>query len=60
MEEDTVELTLDIVSETDRAWLVTPDGMLKAWLPKSLVEQDGADGRIFHCPEWLALDKGLI
>jgi hypothetical protein len=57
---NTVGLTLDIVYETDLAWLVTPDGMLKTWLPKSLAEQDGADPRVFHVAEWLALREGLI
>ena len=59
---DFVDVHVDILRETDKAWQVT-DGDVTVWLPKSHVETDGlkvcCSGKIF-LPEWLAHDRGLI
>lgn len=38
--------------------LLLDDGSTKAWVPKSLV-QDNGDGT-FAMPEWLATEKGFV
>jgi len=43
--------------ESERGLLLF-DGARSAWVPKSLVEDNG-DGT-FTMPEWLAKDKGFI
>jgi hypothetical protein len=62
----TVEFILDILKETDEAFLVT-DGDHEVWLPKSqIVRADGLEGTgreeavDFILPEWLAIEKGLV
>jgi hypothetical protein len=54
---ETTDLPLDVLAETDRAWLVS-DGGTPVWLPKSLVERQG-DGD-FTVPVWLAEREGLV
>lgn len=58
-DENQVELLLDLIRDTDAAWYVT-DGNIFVWIPKSLVEQNGDDPRLFTLPEWLAIDRGLL
>lgn len=62
LHENYIDVHVDILRETDKAWLVS-DGDREVWLPKSQVDTDGLEvgcsGPIF-LPEWLALDKGLI
>jgi hypothetical protein len=57
-------LRAEVHHETDRTWLVaSPTGGPQVWLPKSRVEQHGADaaGRmIFTLPMWLARRKGFL
>lgn len=54
---DIVDIDAELRKETEKAFLIF-DGKKAAWVPKSLVEDNG-DGT-FTMPEWLALDKGLI
>jgi hypothetical protein len=63
---DTVTLMLDILRETEAAFLVS-DGDREVWLPKSQIgNADELEG--VNCmedievivPEWLAEEKGLI
>lgn len=59
-----LELRLIHWAETDKAILVTnenDDEDNAVWLPKSQIESYYEDSLfIVLCPEWLALDKGLI
>lgn len=60
-ESDLVDLDLDLIHQTDRAFLVS-DGNAKVWLPKSAVEyEEKKPGHgTFTMPEKLAADKGLV
>jgi hypothetical protein len=58
IESETVEITAEIVGETDQAYLLF-DGTTKAWVPKTLVEYD-ARTMIATMPEWLATEKKLL
>lgn len=51
------EIAGEIRGETDKAWRLF-DGAVTAWVPKSLVEDNG-DGT-FTMPEWMAKEKGFI
>ena len=58
-----IEITVDILRETDKAYLVF-DGKLEEWVPKSLIkdyveEQDGSISSIF-LSEYIAEQKGFI
>ncbi len=57
MKKELIDLALDKVGETDKAWRVT-DGAVTEWVPKSQVEDNG--DRTFTMPEWLAKEKGFI
>lgn len=66
MDEETVDVYVGIVRETEKAWLVT-DGMEEyaIWIPKSQVEFDKEDPEegdtvLMTIPKWLAIDKGLV
>lgn len=50
------DVSAELRRETDRAFLIF-DGTTEAWVPKSLVENNG-DGT-FTMPEWLAIEKGF-
>ena len=52
------DIDATVMIDRDRAWLLDFGGDEPAWVPKSLVEDNG-DGT-FTMPEWLALDKGII
>jgi hypothetical protein len=52
-----VDIEAELRHETDKALLLF-DGKRKAWVPKSLVEDNG-DGT-FTMPHWLAEDKELV
>jgi hypothetical protein len=59
---DDVEITVEIVKETDMAYLVK-DGDVEVWLPKSQIrgEEDLQGGIVeLIIPEWLAEEKDLI
>lgn len=54
-----VDIDVDMVHETEKAFLVTIDGKTKVWIAKSQCELD-TETKVLTCPEWLAKDKGLI
>lgn len=60
---DLVELSLQLMQETDRAILVSDDGDPDnaCWLPKSQVEFEITKPGFANVtlPEWLATDRGL-
>ena len=58
LETEFVDVSLALLFQTDKAFLVTPDGWRKIWLPKSQVEEN-PDGT-FKIPMWIAADKELI
>lgn len=63
MKSDLVECAVQLHHETARAWLVSDDGERDGavWIPKSQAEIEEKNGHHeLTCPEWLALDKGLI
>ena len=60
-----VDLTLTEHARTEKAILVseTGDTHTAVWLPLSQIQLHRTDKYGIHevvCPEWLALDKGLI
>lgn len=61
---DLVDLTCHLHHQTERAVLVSDDGdkQRAVWLPLSQceVEPKGRGVVEVTCPEWLALEKGLI
>jgi hypothetical protein len=59
---DTVDVTVTIVHETERAYLVS-DGKVKEWVAKDLVEMElDPSKKTYTCtmPMWLAEQKGLV
>lgn len=64
MKSDLVDITVQLLHETDRAVLVTdstPENGV--WLPLSQIEIEPADTGGLHVvtlPEWLAMDRGLV
>lgn len=54
-----VDIEADLVHETDLAYLISPDGRKKEWVPKSAVEYDKDEG-IFTMPLRLAEEKGFV
>lgn len=64
MRSDVIDITVQLLHETDRAVLVTDSVPEKGvWLAKSMIEiEPSATGGLFTVtlPEWLALGKGLI
>jgi len=68
MSEETIELDLEYVNQTDEAYLVKDADDKKHWLPKSVVEVEDAinmdldkgEGYMFLMPGWLAWKEGLI
>lgn len=63
---DLVDLDVVVRRETDNAWgIADPDKAGNIiWLPKSQCEIDDikypSKAATLTCPEWLALEKGLI
>ena len=51
------DIAADIKMETKAAWLLS-DGGREAWVPKSVVENNG-DGT-FTMPVWMAKQKGFV
>lgn len=51
------DIAAELLHETKNAFLLH-DGDTEAWVPKSLVENNG-DGT-FTMPEWLAKERGFI
>ena len=52
------DITAELLHETEKAYLLSDDGVKKQWVAKSLCEDNG-DGT-FTMPEWVAHDKGFI
>ena len=61
MDRRDIEVTVDIVRETEKALLIN-DGTQEVWLPKSQITWTlRRDGMLdISMPEWLAEEKGLI
>ena len=62
MDKDLVEIQVDIIHDTDAAYLVS-DGITEGWIPKSQVEEPEftqSGMAVFEIPEWLAIEKGFI
>lgn len=63
MKSDLVDIEVQLHHETEKAWLVSDTGNSKdaVWIPKSQAElEQFGDGHTITCPEWLAIEKGLI
>ena len=62
MKSDLVDITVEIIHSTDKAYLVN-DGTVEAWIPKSVCEVE-PEGRpnfyIITMPERTAKEKGFI
>lgn len=62
--EPLVTLHMHFHHRTDMAVLASLDGEREnaVWLPRSEIEYEPANRPIYlvRCPEWLALEKGLI
>lgn len=58
-----VEISVETLRETDRAYLVSDGSEEAVWVPKSqitvIVQREGRP-TLIKLPEWLARDKGLI
>ncbi|UXU73777.1 MULTISPECIES: hypothetical protein [unclassified Paracoccus (in: a-proteobacteria)] len=64
MRSNVIDLDVQVLHETDKAVMVTPDVPDNGvWLPKSQIElsETGIAGIMtVTLPEWLALERGLI
>lgn len=64
MKSDLIDLTMQLHHETEKAVLVSDDGVRAnaMWLPKNTVEVEAKEGGvvIVTLPEWLAFAKGLV
>ena len=58
---DTVDVTVDLHHETEKAWLVSEGKSEPVWIAKSQGEIE-REGRtyVLTIPTWLAENKGLI
>ncbi len=52
------DFAAELHHETEKAYLLCPDGITTVWIPKSQCESHG-DGT-YTIPEWLAKEKELI
>lgn len=50
---------VELVQETDQAYLIETTDGAQVWLPKSQCELDESDMSV-QVPEWLAYNEGLI
>ena len=53
-----VEISAELIHETDDAYLIEPPDGRRVWLPKSKCEYDGKI--TFTIPEWLAEQRDLV
>lgn len=65
MKSDLVEVTVLLVTQTEKAVLVSDTGESKnaVWVPKSQIEIEATDREgayVITLPEWLAIEKGFI
>lgn len=56
---DLIDVDVDLIHETDRAWLFSTDGENRIWVPKTLGEYD-EDGKQVALPRRIAEEKGLV
>lgn len=54
---DLISLEINLMHETEKAYLFTNLKGEKTWIPKSMSEYDGNE---LQLPEWLAQEKELI
>jgi len=52
-----IDVDVDLIHQTEKAWLVSPDGRHKVWIPKSLGQYDNG---VLTLPTSYAIDKGLV
>lgn len=60
---DTVDVTVELKHETEKAWLVSDGGKEAVWIAKSQGEIGKYSGKRTYTltiPVWLAEDKGLV
>lgn len=60
---DLVQVEVQLHHETEKAWLISDDGERDnaVWVPKSQAElRRKGQHHELECPEWLAIDKGLV
>lgn len=58
-----VTLPMRLVDQTDKGWLLTPDGRSGSakWAPKSEVTRgEGPEEGRFTMPRWVAADRGWL
>jgi hypothetical protein len=65
MRSDLVEVTVLLVTQTDKAVLVSDTGESRdaVWVPKSQIEIEETDREgayVITLPEWLAIEKGFV
>lgn len=63
MKSDLIDLAVEIHHETEKAWLVSDDGDKEkaVWVPKSQAQiETKGRAHTLTCPEWLAVNKGLL
>ena len=65
MKSDLVEVTVLLVTQTEKAVLVSDTGESKdaVWVPKSQIEIEETareNAYVITLPEWLAIEKGFI
>ncbi len=56
---DIIEIDVEVLHSTDKAWMLNDADNEEVWLPKSMCEYDDTD-KTMQLPEWLAFEKGLI
>ena len=63
MSNQTVEITAEVIKETDKSFVLS-DGDTKEWFPKSELDHSPnpqiGDTVCFEMPEWLAIEKGFV
>ncbi len=61
---DQIEVCLEVMQETERAFRLRDDDSYGQWLPKSQMDHSPnagvGDTIVFEMPEWLAIEKGFI
>ena len=61
-----VELNVEILRETDKAFLIVVDAGKEYWIPKSQIDSDESnvdsegDKGILVVTDWIAEEKGLV
>jgi hypothetical protein len=63
--DEIVDVQVELLHETDKAYLVTIDGKTKVWVAKSVCElEHDADPKLhlwtLTLPAWMAEERGLV